>query len=128
LLNCFIQVYKDTEIKKVPKEDIDNLEAQMECVFLFCFIWSVCCTVDYDGREKLSVFVRDLVHRHSPKVQLPEKGTVYDYLFSEKTKAFTPWSELFKSFEVDPKLSYSEIMIPTNDSTRNTHLMKTLLS
>lgn len=69
-----------------------------------------------------------MVKRNNPKFQLPEKGTIYDYLFNEKTKVFSLWSELFKSFEVDPKLSYSEIMIPTNDSTRNMHLMKTLLS
>lgn len=29
---------------------------------------------------------------------------------------------------MDPKLSYSEILIPTTDSTRNMHLMKTLMS
>ena len=55
------------------------------------------------------------------------EGSIYDYLFNEKTKSFSLWSEMFKNFEVDNRLAYSDIVIPTNDSTRNTHLMKTLL-
>jgi dynein heavy chain len=57
--------------------------------------------VDYDGREKLNIYIRDTIKKSSPKLHLPETGTIYDYLFNEKTKLFTPWSEQFKSFEVD---------------------------
>ena len=36
---------------------------------------------------------------------------------------------LIKYFRyVDPKLSFSEIIVPTNDSVRNTYLLDTLLS
>lgn len=28
------------------------------------------------------------------------------------------------NFEIDPKLGYHEIVIPTNDSTRNIYMMK----
>lgn len=52
---------------------------------------------------------------------------VYDYQFDERQKEFTSWSENFKDFSVE-KLVYNEIMIPTNDSTRNIFLMKLLLT
>lgn len=52
---------------------------------------------------------------------------VYDYSYDQRTKEFVSWSEQFKDFSVD-KLVYNEIMIPTNDSTRNIYLMKLLLT
>ena len=37
---------------------------------------------------------------------------------------------IMKSYTViaDPKLSFSEIIVPTNDSVRNTYMLDTLLS
>lgn len=35
---------------------------------------------------------------------------------------------MYKNFEVDSKLGYHEIMIPTSDSTRNTNLLKLLIT
>ncbi len=32
-----------------------------------------------------------------------------------------------KNFEPDPKMSYNEIMVPTNDSTRNMNLLTLLV-
>lgn len=34
---------------------------------------------------------------------------------------------MFSSFEIDGKLGYHEIVIPTSDSTRNIFLKKTLI-
>lgn len=61
-------------------------------------------------------------------VVFPTESTIYDYQYSFASKSFTSWKEMYESFEVDSKLSYHEIVIPTNDSTRNIYLMKLLLS
>lgn len=53
-MDCFFANYKETEIKKVNSEDIDNLEFMLESYMIFSLIWSLCCTVDYEGREKFS--------------------------------------------------------------------------
>lgn len=37
------------------------------------------------------------------------------------------WSNLYSNFEIDGKLGYHEIVVPTNDSTRNIYLKKILL-
>lgn len=58
----------------------------------------------------------------------PEEGSVYDYEYKEKEQAFVNWNESFKNFEVDQKLQYHEIAIPTKDSTRNRFLIKLLLT
>ena len=36
--------------------------------------------------------------------------------------------KIIEKFEVDPKLSFSEIIVPTTDSVRNTYLLDLLLS
>lgn len=61
-------------------------------------------------------------------ITFPTEGTVYDYQYSFEKRSFTSWSENFASFEIDPKLGYHEIVIPTNDSSRNIFLMKLLLT
>ena len=55
-------------------------------------------------------------------------GTVYDYIFLWETKKWAPWMKIIDKFEVDSKLSFSEIIVPTADSVRNTYLLDLLLS
>ena len=52
---------------------------------------------------------------------------MYDYKFNSKDKKFVLWTESMKNFEPDPKMAYNEIMVPTNDSTRNMHLLTMLV-
>lgn len=58
IMNCFFSSYKETEIKKVTSDDIDGLETILEYFLIFSFVWSICCTVDYEGRERFSQFIR----------------------------------------------------------------------
>ena len=55
-------------------------------------------------------------------------GSVYDYTFLWETKKWVLWMKIIEKFEVDPKLSFSEIIVPTTDSVRNTYLLDLLLS
>ena len=55
-------------------------------------------------------------------------GTVYDYVFLWESKKWAPWMRIIDKFEVDAKLSFSEIIVPTSDSVRNTYLLDLLLS
>jgi dynein heavy chain len=68
LINCFLSGYRETEVRKVTKEEIDQLESQMESVFLFCLIWSLACTGDYESREKFNVFLREHIKKIGSKV------------------------------------------------------------
>jgi dynein heavy chain, axonemal len=54
IMNCFFANYVETEVKKVQPEEIDSLESMLENYLLFSLVWSICCTVDYEGREKFS--------------------------------------------------------------------------
>ena len=102
-------------------EEIDTLEKMLEGYFIWGCVWSICCTTNYEGRKKLNTFFRSKFNDLTFK--FPE-GEIYDYEFvpslvDTPTQGFRPWSETIKNFEIDSTLGYNEIMVPTNDSTRN---------
>lgn len=50
LLDCHFNEYIETEIKKVTADDIEDLEASLEQIFIFCIIWSIGATCTLEGR------------------------------------------------------------------------------
>lgn len=60
IIDCYVKDYTETEIKKILPEDLELFTSSIEAIFLFALTWSFCCTIDYDGRNKLSVFIKDL--------------------------------------------------------------------
>ena len=59
ILDCYFQEsYVETEIKKITAEEVTNLETVLESLFIFALVWSICCTVDHTGREKLDKYIR----------------------------------------------------------------------
>lgn len=127
ILNCFLENYKETEIKKVQPEELDHLESIVDRIFHWGMVWSLGCTTDLDGRLKFNMFLRELAAKNKMKV-FPEEGSVYDYEFREKEKEWVLWTKCLERFEIDQKLAYHEIAIPTKDSVRNLHLTKLLIT
>ena len=132
LLDCYLDKYKDKtgggEFRKVPAEELNELETMLEELFFFSLVWSVGCTIDLDGRKKFSAWLRHMMTTNKQTASFPEEGLVYDYSYSFKNKKFEPWAEQNKGYEVDPQLSYSEIVVPTTNYTRMLYLMKTMLT
>ena len=83
-------------------------------------------TVDDVGRKKLNIYFRDRI-KDDPSNGITKDKSIYDYYFNIQTKEFVEWSNLYSNFEIDNKLGYHEIVVPTNDSTRNIYLKKILL-
>ena len=127
ILNCFLENYKETEIKKVTTEELDHLEQVIDKIFQWGLVWSFGCTTDLNGREKFNIFFRELTQKKKMKV-LPDEESVYDFEYREKEKEWVLWSKSLERFEIDQKLSYHEIAIPTKDSIRNLYLTKLLLT
>ena len=59
-------------------EEVDALEASLDTLFFFALVWSVACTVDYEGRIKFDQFIRSLMAESRSKVALPKEGSIYD--------------------------------------------------
>lgn len=61
IFNCFFVPYIETEINKVMPEQIEQLEKNLEGLFIYSATWSIGCTTDYDGRVKFSQFFVELL-------------------------------------------------------------------
>jgi len=124
ILDCFFADFIESETNKVTKEDIEDFAESTEHLFVFALTWSVGCTTNLEGREKFDKKLRSIVN---PKLNIPDDGYIYDYMWNTKTKEWVVWTNTRPEFSVDAKLAYSEIVVPTFDSIRMQYLTKLLL-
>lgn len=60
-------------------------------------IWSICSTVNEEGRRKLDALIRE------KEGIFPLKDTIYEYYIDVKNKCFSPWEEkLAATWKFDP--------------------------
>lgn len=60
-------------------------------------------------------------------IEFPEENLVYDYKFNIETKEWIYWMDTISEYQVDLKLSYNEIAVPTVDSIRMKFFLKILV-
>ena len=72
---------------QVDPSDSENYVRMIELWFQFCMIWSLCCSVDEDGRKKIDTFIREM------EGSFPNKDTIYEYYVDPKQKTWTHWEE-----------------------------------
>jgi dynein heavy chain, axonemal len=101
LIMSFMRAYEETEIKRIPEEDMVNLDKSIESLFLFTLVWSIGCTGDYDSRVKFDTFLREKIAQDTPTVQIPDGGSIYEYQYDIPTRSFNRWSDRNKDFAVD---------------------------
>jgi dynein heavy chain len=126
ILDCFFADYVETEIRKIAPEEIEDFESVLEPIFLFALVWSIGCTTNLEGREKFDQRLRELIDPNQ-KYKFPSSGLVYDYCFDKTTKEWKTWNDTVPVYQVDNKLSYGEIVVPTFDSIRMKYLKRMLI-
>jgi dynein heavy chain len=129
ILDCYLFPFHPVE-GEPPVTDIMIADAvtTIEAIFIFSLIWSVGATTDDKGRDMYDAFLRQECHANKMSWPFPKTGCVYDYMFSIDTKKWIKWMDIIDKYEIDPKQTFSEIVVPTVDSVRNTYLMDLLLS
>jgi dynein heavy chain len=125
ILDCFFANYIESEIKKITKEEINNLESMINQLFIFSIIWSIGTTCNLDGRIKFNKWLRERLTELA--IEFPEERLVHDYKFSVENKEWVYWRDTIPEYNVDIKSSYNEILIPTVDSIRCKFLVKFLV-
>ena len=129
ILDCYFEAYQPVEGKPPPTDlMIADLITCIDAVFIFALVWSVGATTNEDGRRMYDAYLRSEMFANKFMFPFPKNDTVYDFIFLWDTKKWVPWMTIIEKFEIDNKLSFSEIIVPTADSVRNTYLMDLLLS
>ena len=62
----------------------------VELWFQFCMIWSICCSVDEEGRKKIDTYIREM------EGTFPNKDSIYEYFVDPKGKTWVHWEEKLK--------------------------------
>eukprot|EP00072_Mus_musculus_P064691 XP_011247379.1 PREDICTED: dynein heavy chain 2, axonemal isoform X5 [Mus musculus] len=109
--------------EQVNPADAENYSFMVEMTFVFSMIWSVCASVDEDGRKKIDSYLREI------EGSFPNKDTVYEYYVNPKMRTWTSFEEkLPKSWRYPPNAPFYKIMVPTVDTVRYNYLVSTLVA
>ena len=129
VLDCFFVPFVPAENVPAPTDImLADLCTCIDAHFIFALVWSICITVNDDGRKMFDAFIRNECAANKIPYPFPKEGSIYDYLFSLSDKKWIKWMTIIDPYEIDPKMSFSEIIIPTTDSVRNTYILDMLLS
>ena len=110
---------------KGAKLDAEDIKSTLNKMFLWSLIWSIGGNVDgIEGKEKFSEFVRE---EFGKIAKFPNSGTVYDYVLDPETREWQPWEEITKPFKYDKSLKFSDLLVPTKDTTRYAYMLGTCL-
>lgn len=70
----------------------------------------------------------DVIREQLKGAQIPKAVLSYDYYDDmKKEKAFKPWSLKVPAFVYDKDVLYFELLVPTNESERNSYALEMLL-
>lgn len=51
-------------------------------------------------------------------------GKMYEYIWRDETKNWTPWKTLVPAYEYNPELKFTQILVPTVDTEKTTWILK----
>jgi dynein heavy chain len=129
LLDCYLEDFRLFEgVSKRPTSTAGEFLEHLDPHFLFSLLWSVGGAINTEGRRYLSQFLREEMACHGFSRPPPEEGLLYDYFYDDKAGTWVPWMETIEAYQYDPSLSYSELIVPTSDSVRYSHLLDTLVA
>ncbi|KAM9335593.1 LOW QUALITY PROTEIN: dynein axonemal heavy chain 2 [Symphorus nematophorus] len=111
-----------TSSNGVNTSDTENLGRIVQLWFIFSLIWSICASVDEDGRKKIDNFLREM------EGTFPIKDTIYEYYVDTKNKTWASFEDkLPKGWRYKTNTPFYKIMVPTVDTVRYNFLVKALV-
>nr|XP_022345562.1 dynein heavy chain 2, axonemal-like isoform X2 [Crassostrea virginica] len=106
----------------VDPNDSENFTRMVELWFQFCMIWSICASVDEDGRKKIDNYIREM------EGTFPNKDMIYEYYVDPKGKTWVHWEEKLKSgWKYQPNVPFFKLIVPTVDTVRYQYLVSALV-
>ncbi|KAM4675882.1 dynein axonemal heavy chain 2 [Discoglossus pictus] len=107
----------------VNPSDSENYTRMTELWFVFSLVWSVCASVDEDGRRIIDSYLREI------EGSFPNKDTVYEYYVDPKTKNWASFEDkLPKGWRIPPNAPFYKIMVPTVDTVRYQFIVSALVA
>jgi dynein heavy chain len=107
----------------LKQESVDaSFSNTLEKWFIFCVIWSIGGAVDNTGRKLIDQCIRDIDSHFLPS------QSIYDYFIDPKTNEFELWeSKVSRVTKNGTCPSFHDIIVPTQDTVRNSYIINTLV-
>lgn len=102
-----------------------DLAMAMEKLFLYCVCWSLGSLLEQEDRTKFFLWMKE---RDTNKVlpQVQEGETIYEYFVNLKSMQWEQWRPPTWNYPQSDKLDFSNLLVPTMDSTRALFLLQNL--
>ncbi|MGH0183081.1 UNVERIFIED_CONTAM: hypothetical protein FKN15_013335 [Acipenser sinensis] len=144
ILDCFFQPFVPKEgVKGLPQEKLARISELIESWVIFSLVWSVGATGDANSNVGFSKWLRDKMKEEGIMLCFPDEGQVHDYRLNDagiSSKAddedeeggsrqvrWVNWMESAPTVVITPETSYSDIIVPTQDTIRMSYMMDMLL-
>eukprot|EP00937_MAST-01D_sp_MAST-1D-sp2_P006201 g6201.t1 len=89
---------------------------------MYCTTWSFGGLLEHEGREKFHEFIHGLQPNLMPTVE--EGEAAYEYFVNPESGEWQVWRPPQWKYPKTPKLDFSNLLVPTMDSTRAMYLVK----
>ena len=97
----------------------------LERIFVYCLCWSVGALLEAEDRMKFDTWLRKQDdNKIMPKVQ--EGETIYEYYVNATSGEWEQWKPPQWTYPDGDKLDFSNLLVPTMDSTRAQHVIRTI--
>ncbi|OMJ80715.1 hypothetical protein SteCoe_18966 [Stentor coeruleus] len=111
----------------------------IDCLFVFCMIWSLGAAVVSQDRRSFNIWLRRVIgldvaeiKNKGKKIQptIPENGSYYDYIYLIEQRNWKHWTEAEITdinAEIPSKILPNEIIVATVDTVRYTYLLEKMV-
>ncbi|GMH89960.1 hypothetical protein TrVE_jg7050 [Triparma verrucosa] len=102
-----------------------DITIESERIFVYSLAWSVGGLLEAEDRLKFDQWLRDQdTNGAMPTVE--EGETIYEYYIDSKTLQWTKWYPEKWTYPEGEKLDFSNLLVPTMDSTRALYVVNTI--
>ena len=100
----------------------------LENLFIYATFWGLGSALlvdkNNDYRKAFDKWWRD----EWKQLRFPEQGLIFDYFVDPETNTIVPWTDKVASYKHDPEVMFSNILVPTLDTTRLASMLDLLMS
>eukprot|EP00002_Diphylleia_rotans_P013198 TRINITY_DN2570_c0_g2_i4.p1 TRINITY_DN2570_c0_g2~~TRINITY_DN2570_c0_g2_i4.p1 ORF type:complete len:2678 (-),score=502.92 TRINITY_DN2570_c0_g2_i4:4443-12476(-) len=122
LLYSFVQLFMQVvnEAHLMQNDSDINLKYLYNCL-LYCIVWSFGCNIEGSCRDKFNTHIQDIFTSKIP--ELHPILSVYDYYIDAESGNLKLWKDIVPFFEFDSTQPFFDILVPTEETTKLTHLL-----